>query len=302
MILASAAVSIPLLAACGAPPPPSPPSVAGPVSGLSTATSAPPPTTAPITPPAYDIVVRPVGTVAPDVLAAFQQAEHRWEQIITADVADVGASGFNGCLGAGPTGTIDDLVIDVEIAPEDGPGGILGSAGPCSISSGDGLPRAGLMRFDADDVAAMQASGRLLPVVLHEMGHVLGIGTLWKSPLIIGKGTSDPRFTGLGAVLAWHDVGGTGSVPVEDAGGPGTRDSHWRESTFGNELMTGWIGSSTNPLSAVTISSLADLGYGVDPTRADDYMPPSWIMAPAMRSTEEDIRAREELVTPDGTL
>jgi hypothetical protein len=29
-------------------------------------------------------------------------------------------------------------------------------------------------------------------------------------------------------------------VPVENSGGSGTRDAHWRESEFGNEVMTGY--------------------------------------------------------------
>ena len=36
------------------------------------------------------------------------------------------------------------------------------------------------MQFDSDDLAALAAAGDLLPVVLHEMGHVLGIGTIWE--------------------------------------------------------------------------------------------------------------------------
>jgi hypothetical protein len=35
------------------------------------------------------------------------------------------------------------------------------------------------------------------------------------------------------------------------------------------EIMTGWLDPGTNPVSAVTISSLADLGYTVDSSAAD---------------------------------
>ena len=60
-------------------------------------------------------------------------------------------------------------------------------------------------------------------------------------------------------------------VPVEDLGGYGTADAHWRESVFDNELMTGYINYGPNPLSVVTIASLADLGYSVDMNQADPY-------------------------------
>jgi hypothetical protein len=44
-------------------------------------------------------------------------------------------------------------------------------------------------------------------------------------------------------------------VPVESSGGSGTRDAHWRESVFTNELMTGYAGPGRDlPLSRMTIS------------------------------------------------
>jgi hypothetical protein len=52
---------------------------------------------------------------------------------------------------------------------------------------------------------------------------------------------------------------------------------HWREETFFNELMTGFLGSPPSPLSRLTVASLADLGYGVDFGAADPYsLPGGW--------------------------
>ena len=61
------------------------------------------------------------------------------------------------------------------------------------------------------------------------------------------------------------------TVPVENTGGPGTAGGHWRESVFGNELMTGYLNPGTNPLSAMTIAAMIDLGYSVSLTAADAY-------------------------------
>ena len=58
---------------------------------------------------------------------------------------------------------------------------------------------------------------------------------------------------------------------MEDTGGQGTVDSHWRESVFDNELMTGFIGPGANPLSAITLQALADMGYSVNLSAADPY-------------------------------
>ncbi len=220
----------------------------------------------------------------PGVLAAFQTAADRWERVMTAAVAPVSPpASFNGCLGVGPTGTIEGMVIDIQVIPIDGPNGILGSAGPCQAAA-DGLPRAGLMRFDSADVAGLMLDGRFVQVVEHEMAHVLGVGTMWSSrSLISGSGTSDPRFTGSNAVTEWRALGGTGDVPVEANGGSGTADAHWRESVFASELMTGWLNWGTNPISRLTIASLADLGYQVDLSQADGYTLPSGLLGAALR-------------------
>ena len=137
------------------------------------------------------------------------------------------------------------------------------------------------MQFDTADLAAMQSAGTLTDVITHEMGHVLGIGTIWTNKgLLAGSGTSNPTFTGTNAKKQFGILKGTGpaAVPVENTGGPGTANSHWRESVFGNELMTGFVGSVGNPLSRMTVASLKDLGYVVDFSKADPYTLPSHLM------------------------
>ena len=78
----------------------------------------------------------------------------------------------------------------------------------------------------------MEANGSLLNVIVHEIGHVLGFGTLWQAKgLLTGVGTSNPIFTGAQARAAYNALFGTNAagVPVENSGGSGTRDAHWRE-------------------------------------------------------------------------
>lgn len=59
---------------------------------------------------------------------------------------------------------------------------------------------------------------------------------------------------------------------MEADGGSGTALSHWEESVFANELMTGWYNSGqTNPISRITVASLADLGYEVNMDAAESY-------------------------------
>jgi len=111
-------------------------------------------------------------------------------------------------------------------------------------------------------------------VITHEMGHVIGIGTVWKlKNLLKGEGTTNPTFTGKGASKEYGTLlgGKARPVPVENMGGPGTRDSHWREAVFHNELMTGFVAAAGNPMSRMTVASLADMGYVVDLTKAEPY-------------------------------
>ena len=194
--------------------------------------------------------------------------------MITGDLPDVNVPGF---------GLVDDLVIDASAPFIDGSGSILGQAGPTSFRSGSGLPSRGQMEFDSADVAALERNGGLEDVIVHEMGHVLGIGTIWRNKgLLTGAGTNDPRFTGAGATAEYNRIFGRNesSVPVANTGGQGTRDGHWRESVFDNELMTGFINSGvSNPISSVTVASLGDIGYEVDLSKADAYTPPRSLIA-----------------------
>lgn len=114
--------------------------------------------------------------------------------------------------------------------PIDGPGGTLGAAGPTHLRLGSGLPAKGIMRFDSADLAVMEASGQLTDVIIHEMAHVLGFGTLWENmALIVNKGTSNPVFIGTKAQQEYRDLTGDTQfrpVPVANSGGEGTRDGH----------------------------------------------------------------------------
>jgi hypothetical protein len=62
--------------------------------------------------------------------------------------------------------------------------------------------------------------------------------------------------------------------------------------------MTGWLTSGTSPLSRTTVMSLADLGYQVDPTRADAFR----ITSAARRATPDRGRGIGSDVIPVETV
>jgi Bacterial Ig-like domain (group 1)/Leishmanolysin len=225
----------------------------------------------------YDLDVRLTGSISGTQAQAFYMAAGRWASVIAGDLPDVTVSiPANGCgiKHAAINETVDDLIILVEVVPIDGPGNILGAAGPCFIRSVGGLPVVGAMRLDEADVAFLEANGKLQDVVAHEIGHIIGFGTRWGG-VLVGGGGGDPYFAGPEAVADFKGAGGSAypgtPVPVENTGGPGTRDGHWRESIFQNELMTGWLDMGENPLSSITVSSLADIGYVVNMGGADAF-------------------------------
>ncbi|RPG32672.1 MAG: hypothetical protein CBB72_010595 [Muricauda sp. TMED12] len=200
----------------------------------------------------------------------FDGAAARWERIIIKDVPSFTGTIPSSFTGFPPAvdGTLDDVVIEVALAPIDGPGGILGQAGPSFVRTEDFLTLSGVMFFDVADLDFLESLDLFEDVIVHEMGHVLGIGTLWNTvpfgfdrTLLQGPLTS-PYFAGAKANVFWNAEGGTGELPIENDFGPGTAFGHWKETTLNNELMTGFLNLGENPLSRITAGSMADLGYG----------------------------------------
>lgn len=204
----------------------------------------------------------------------FDLAAARWSQIILNDLPDVANQSYNWsnvsgyeALGSKNYGTIDDLLLEA-VMYDGGNNGNLGSAGPMTQRA-DGMPIIGRMRFNTYYMSSMISNNTFGDVILHEMGHVLGLGTRWASLKNV-----DGDYSGSAAVQQYTLITGQTqtSVPVEKTGGAGTAGAHWAEDIFGSELMTGWAENSPPmPLSRVTVGSLEDLGYNVSYAMADAF-------------------------------
>ncbi len=247
--------------------------------------------------PSFDIDLVFVGSISSKYRLAVEAAARRWEQIITHDVPNHSLSAntriFLNELYPENTAPdkVDDLLIYVEIVDIDGEGGTLGQAGPAVWRIPSALPLASSIELDEDDLDTL--SDRLLAaLMLHEMGHALGYGVgLWDDHNLLQNPSldaysnrivpaPDTHFSGANAIAAFNAAGGasyTGAkVPVENRlGGASSQDAHWRESILDEELMTPRISDRVaQPLSAITIQAMADIGYRVDVTQADAYVVP----------------------------
>jgi len=234
----------------------------------------------------FSITVNFTGTPPPpSQQLAFTNAANAWMSRII---------GYRGGM------SVPTVSITAAVAPIDGVNGILGSAGPTfgSVQFENGasgtkfaLVTQGEMSFDSADIDALEMGGLLGTVIEHEMGHVLGIGTLWNTNSLGGVftgtqalyNTGSGQFTGAAALAQWRtEFGQPGAafVPVELGGGGGTANGHWNEVDGGgfltgitqtgtgldmrNELMTGWL-DGPSFVSQMTLASLYDIGYQVIP-------------------------------------
>ena len=204
----------------------------------------------------------------------FETAVAKWEEAIIGDLPDRDG--------------VDDLRLAVNTARSDGPGGTLASAGPTSFrpASEGGLPLTGVINLDPADLSATRGA---IEVAVHEIGHALGIGTVWQDlGLVNGVPGPVPQFVGPRAVEEYGRLFGftPNSVPVQGfingEVDPGSSFSHWDEDTFLNELMTPSADGDLfapvendpeNPLSRMSIASLADLGYEVNLAASETYGP-----------------------------
>ena len=195
------------------------------------------------------------GGLTSSQISIFEQARGFWEsQIIGYD---------------GPINFTPGLNVSAVGEAVDGVNGVLGSAGPTAgyYNTGSGLngklyATQGAMRFDTADLGWLETSGKLLDVVIHELAHVIGFGTLWTHNGLYTNGSG--QYLGSYAVSMYQNEfsATTNYIPVELNIGPGSDNGHWAENWLGgsNELMTSYLGSEPY-ISNTTLASFQDLGY-----------------------------------------
>ncbi|MDE2812803.1 MAG: hypothetical protein OXM01_07265 [Gemmatimonadota bacterium] len=245
--------------------------------------------------------------------AACQRAADRWEEVITGDLHDVDFSlvpynQWNETVNARITveDTVDDLRIFVRIKKleED----VAGIGGPFWVRLGNKLPILAIIAIDQDELNSDLDS--FYSLVLHEMGHCLGFGTIWDGLGLLNDPSTDnpladPHFSGFMARVWFNALGGAtyrgAKVPVEQG-----NDGHWRTRVFGDELMIhGWVSPYQAPLSDITLASMSDLGYQVNWNAADRYRIPRSVAKPTAAEAPPQCRVIRQpihVVAEDGRV
>ena len=148
-----------------------------------------------------EIDVRFLGGLSEVQQRAFVSAAARWREVLPAPLPAIVVDGE----------VTDGIIIEAEGVNIDGRGSVLGAAGPTRLRPNSLLPAKGIMRFDIADINQLEADGTFGSVILHEMGHVIGIGTLWEQlGLLRGAGTDNPNL---------YRCSGEGGLPRAARGG-----------------------------------------------------------------------------------
>lgn len=192
-------------------------------------------------------------------------------------------------LGPAITVTVDFSVLSLG-------DGVLGQAGwtGTTVMDGNVYPYRGIVQMNTSnwqyqkDVIKKDKYSLAYYTILHELFHVLGVGTLWDSLV-----NESREYTGVNALREYRAVIGNDDlafIPIEDDGGIGTADGHPEEGTgvvrmkngitypgLDRELMTGYSESVDDEpmiLSRITVGFMEDLGYTVRYEGADEMMYP----------------------------
>ncbi|KAL3798896.1 hypothetical protein ACHAW5_004136 [Stephanodiscus triporus] len=209
---------------------------------------------------------------------AYIEARNKWMEVITGDLPSYPLNSIpnvadwrGDCTNPLPS-SIDDLHICVRegyIAID-----LLGAAGPLWTRT-DPITKkvttvTGDMELNIYHIKEMINSGKIKEVILHEMGHILGLGSLWEKKFNDLLDENNDYRVGTKAAGVWSkDWGCVGTPPIEKVGGDGTAFTHWDEECLRDELMTGY--GDDRSISKLTIGSLEDNGYKFNYDAADDF-------------------------------
>lgn len=235
------------------------------------------------TPHRFQFDIALVNEGAQELRSQIQAQADRWARVVQgSDLEDVewepGTITCGGLEYDFQKDVLDDLLLMVATVDLDNGPRAGSTITYCGYRESSKLPLIAALKLDIDRVP----QGDVNEMILHGLGHLLGLsGYSWEMMDLLRNSShhnpgADTHFVGPKAIAAFVSAGGASyqgaKVPVENDPTYGTVDSHWRESVFGNELMTPNLAAGTDHLSAITIQALADIGYTVNLEEADRFV------------------------------
>lgn len=219
------------------------------------------------------------------VVLSMERVAKRWRQVIrSAPPGDFVRLQVGECRNAVPvaqfiTGVRVLLKLDT-LPPR-----VAGQGGPCVVRP-SGLPLLGTVSLNILTWSAL-SDRKLDDLIQHEVGHVLGIGTVWArgslSGLIAGDSSAaDPIFVGPNALGAFTKLGQSARFPGRVVPIEAKIRGHWRGDAFMGELMAPSLIPAVQPTSAVTVAALRDLGWSVELEAYDEFALPQAVLAGAV--------------------
>ena len=213
----------------------------------------------------YPLDIQVAGGLSASQVQVIQAGADRWRRAILSAVPPYVIGGV----------AIEGMVITAGASPL--AAGVEGkTTGPDYRPMNLGwFPVTAAITFNATTLGQLEASGMLRYVAEHEIAHALGFGSaLWTWKNLITQDAVGPLFNGADAMVEFGRLRGQGAtaVPVENQGGAGVANIHWRDSIFGDELVSSY--EPNTALSRVTLASLSDLGYVIDSSAGDAYALP----------------------------
>ena len=204
----------------------------------------------------------------PEMIEAVEAAADTWEDAISRSTFEEGH-------------TLEITVAGTELEKKNVPGlenprPSLAQAGPISDSlksdaNNKNLPTEGIsiVNTSAETLQLFEDDPDLLVgTMTHELGHVMGIGTLWEQNDLIDPITGTYHSDTIAGEAFQRIYNTDVDIPLSqiDTNGNGEKVfGHWDERSFGNELMSPQAEDSgiSKPLSEITLGSLEDIGWNV---------------------------------------
>ncbi len=245
-------------------------------------------------------------TLPPRLRTAIDRAIKRWRQVIKADLPAAPLQlGANACANPDLNESVTGVVVYVRV-PALGFGGTLARATACVLRP-DGRTMLGIMEFNSDILDRL-SDDELFYTAAHELGHVLGIGTVWYradgQPALVTQSGTSYFFVGTQAraefdLLENRTTYSGQTVPIAVDRG------HWDPRVMMMELMEPFARATTR-FSRVTVGAMTDMGYVTNARSWDRYaLPlPGFVSGPAPRVVDlrEDVMAPYGVVRPDGRV